>query len=72
MAVNATSVWLGCKAVLAQMLKQDVNHPRGDRGWILNISSIVGLVGARVAREYSNALTPSIGQDMVFSGNFER
>lgn len=44
MAVNVKSIFLGCKYVIAQMLKQDV-HPSGDRGWIINLSSIYGLVG---------------------------
>lgn len=52
MAVNGKSVWLGCKYVIAQMLKQEP-HWSGDRGWIINVSSIYGLVGARGAREYT-------------------
>lgn len=44
MAVNVKSIFLGCKHVITQMLKQDV-HPSGDRGWIINLSSIYGLVG---------------------------
>lgn len=44
MTVNAKSVFLGCKYAIAQMLKQDA-HPSGDRGWIINVSSIYGLVG---------------------------
>ncbi|KAF9880489.1 hypothetical protein CkaCkLH20_02443 [Colletotrichum karsti] len=46
MSVNARSVFLGCKYAVAQMLKQDI-LPSGDRGWIVNISSIFGLVGGR-------------------------
>lgn len=45
MTVNAKSVFLGCKYVIAQMLAQPP-HSSGDRGWIINISSIYGLVGA--------------------------
>jgi NAD(P)-dependent dehydrogenase (short-subunit alcohol dehydrogenase family) len=44
MAVNAKSVFLGCKYACAQMIKQEAS-PSGDRGWIINISSIYGLVG---------------------------
>lgn len=44
MAVNTTSVFLGCKYATAQMLKQEP-HENGDRGWIINLSSIFGLVG---------------------------
>jgi NAD(P)-dependent dehydrogenase (short-subunit alcohol dehydrogenase family) len=42
--VNAKSVFLGCKYGIAQMLKQDP-HSSGDRGWIVNIASIMGLIG---------------------------
>lgn len=44
LAVNAKSVFLGCKYATAQMLEQ-APHESGDRGWIVNISSIKGLVG---------------------------
>lgn len=43
MAVNAKSVFLGCKYATAQMLRQPP-HESGDRGWIVNMSSIKGLV----------------------------
>lgn len=43
MRVNAKSVFLGCKYALAQMLEQEP-HPSGDRGWIVNMSSIANLV----------------------------
>ena len=42
--VNAKSVFLGCKYAIAQMLKQEP-HSSGDRGWIVNIASIMGLIG---------------------------
>jgi NAD(P)-dependent dehydrogenase (short-subunit alcohol dehydrogenase family) len=44
MRVNAKSVFLGCKYAITQMLAQEP-HSSGDRGWIINISSIYGLVG---------------------------
>ncbi|KAI9656619.1 MAG: hypothetical protein M1821_004826 [Bathelium mastoideum] len=44
MRVNATSVFLGSKFAIRQMLKQEP-HASGDRGWIVNISSIFGVVG---------------------------
>lgn len=50
MSVNAKSVFLGCKYAAAQMLKQDL-LPTGDRGWIINMSSIYGLVGGSRIRE---------------------
>ncbi|KAL1642639.1 hypothetical protein SLS58_005410 [Diplodia intermedia] len=43
MRVNARSVFLGCKYAIAQMLRQEP-HESGDRGWIVNISSIMGLI----------------------------
>jgi len=44
MDVNVRSIFLTCKHVIAQMLKQEPNDA-GDRGWIINMSSIIGLVG---------------------------
>lgn len=43
MAVNAKSVWLGCKFAIRQMLTQE--PVGGSRGRIVNIASIGGLVG---------------------------
>ncbi|KAJ5526310.1 NAD(P)-binding protein [Penicillium frequentans] len=43
MRVNVKSVFLGCKYALAQMLSQEP-HASGDRGWIINISSIMGMI----------------------------
>jgi NAD(P)-dependent dehydrogenase (short-subunit alcohol dehydrogenase family) len=45
MAVNGKGVWLGMNYAATQMLKQEPAQPNGDRGWIINISSIVGLTG---------------------------
>lgn len=44
MRVNSRSVFLGCKYAGKQMIQQDP-HPSGDRGWIINTASILGLVG---------------------------
>ncbi|KAF2429049.1 putative short chain type dehydrogenase [Tothia fuscella] len=44
MSVNAKGVFLGCKYAAAQMVKQDPG-PNGDRGWIINLGSVVGLRG---------------------------
>ena len=52
MLVNGKSVWLGCKAAITQFLAQPP-HPSGDRGWIINLSSIFGLVGAPGAPCYA-------------------
>lgn len=43
MRVNAKSVFLGCKYALGQMLAQEA-HSSGDRGWIVNVSSIMGMI----------------------------
>jgi NAD(P)-dependent dehydrogenase (short-subunit alcohol dehydrogenase family) len=58
MRVNSKSVFLGCKYAVAQMLAQEP-HSSGDRGWIVNISSIMGIVGGNNCREF--ALTSNVG-----------
>jgi NAD(P)-dependent dehydrogenase (short-subunit alcohol dehydrogenase family) len=45
MSINATGVFYGCRATAKQMISQDP-HPSGDRGWIINLSSILGIVGS--------------------------
>lgn len=57
MTVNGKGVWLGCKFAIAQMLKQEpltkmntTISPSSSsaippRGWVINMSSIAGLVG---------------------------
>ena len=50
MRVNVKSVFLGCKYALGQMLAQEP-HASGDRGWIINISSIMGMIGGPENRE---------------------
>lgn len=47
--VNSRGVFLGMKYATAQMMKQDP-LPSGDRGWIVNISSIGGLLGLSMER----------------------
>ena len=59
MKINTKSVFLGCKYALAQMLKQEP-HPSGDRGWIINISSIMAMIGGP-----SNRVSP-----ILFSFNY--
>lgn len=51
MRVNAKSVFLGCKYALTQMLTQEP-HSSGDRGWIVNISSIMGMIAGPENREF--------------------
>ncbi|GAB7343813.1 hypothetical protein MBLNU457_1784t1 [Dothideomycetes sp. NU457] len=50
-AVNFKGVWLGMKYATAQMLKQDP-LPSGDRGWIVNMASIFGLVATSGSSTY--------------------
>lgn len=52
MRVNARSVFLGTKFAIAQMLKQEPHQPSGDRGWIINISSIMGSIAAEGNRTF--------------------
>ena len=52
MRVNTTSCFLGSKYAIQQMLKQEP-HASGDRGWIVNISSIFGLVAGNDNRKAS-------------------
>ncbi len=51
LAINVKGVWLGCKYAIAQFLEQEP-HPSGDRGWIINLSSICGLVGMAGSSSY--------------------
>ena len=47
MNINSRSVFLGYKYACAQFMKQ-TPHSSGHRGWIINTSSIMGLVGQAV------------------------
>ena len=47
MNINSRSVFLGCKYACAQFMTQEP-HASGHRGWIVNTSSIMGLVGQAV------------------------
>ncbi|KAF2138448.1 uncharacterized protein K452DRAFT_300988 [Aplosporella prunicola CBS 121167] len=45
MAINVKGVFLGCKYALAQMLTQEpLETSNGDKGWIVNTASILGIV----------------------------
>ena len=54
MRVNTRSVFLGCKWAGRQMMKQDP-HPSGDRGWIINTASTLGLVSLSGSVAYSGS-----------------
>ncbi|KAF2027271.1 putative short chain dehydrogenase [Setomelanomma holmii] len=51
MAINTRGPFLGMKYAIAQMMKQEP-RPSGDRGWIVNVSSIGGLVGLSMEPSY--------------------
>jgi NAD(P)-dependent dehydrogenase (short-subunit alcohol dehydrogenase family) len=64
MSINATGVFYGCRAAAKQMISQDP-HPSGDRGWLINLSSILGQVGLPGSGRYPfatpfEALDPTI------------
>jgi len=46
MRVNLRGVYLGCKYACGQFLKQDLDRS-GRRGWIVNVSSMLGYVGIK-------------------------
>lgn len=50
LAVNGKGVWLGCKYAARQMLQQEAKF--GDRGWIVNIGSVLSVVGQAGASCY--------------------
>lgn len=51
MKINGDGVFNGTRAASAQMVKQDPLPP-GDRGWIINLSSIFGLVSIPASAPY--------------------
>ncbi|KAJ5464328.1 uncharacterized protein N7458_000014 [Penicillium daleae] len=60
MGVNSRGVFLGMKYAIAQMMKQDP-LPSGDRGWIVNISSIGGLLGLSMEPSYCASKAAVVG-----------
>ena len=55
MQVNIKGVFLGTKYASKQMIAQDAG-PSGDKGWIINLSSIFGLVGQSGVCKFSSPL----------------
>ncbi|TLD22439.1 hypothetical protein PspLS_08142 [Pyricularia sp. CBS 133598] len=53
MAVNVKGVFLGCKYAAAQMKDQEPLVPGGDRGWIVNTGSIMGVNAIRGVTAYA-------------------
>ena len=60
MNINSRSVFLGCKYACQQFMSQKP-HVTGHRGWIINTSSIMGLVGQEV-HGGTFARRPCLGQ----------
>ncbi|KAF7585633.1 hypothetical protein BBP40_010413 [Aspergillus hancockii] len=52
MRVNSKSVFLGCKYATAQMLLQEP-HSSGERGWVVNMSSVMGIVAGQSVASYA-------------------
>ncbi|KAL5903424.1 hypothetical protein ACKVWE_010617 [Pyricularia oryzae] len=53
MAVNVKGVFLGCKYAAAQMKDQEPLVPGGDRGWIVNTGSILGVNAIKGVTAYA-------------------
>ena len=70
MSVNSRGVFLGCKYAAQRMISQDP-HPSGDRGWIINMASVAGLVGFVGSVSYSASkgsvvqITRSVALDLA-------
>ncbi len=45
LAVNGNGVFYGVRAAAKQMITQEP-HPSGDRGWIINLASVLGMVAS--------------------------
>ncbi|KAL1305275.1 hypothetical protein AAFC00_002184 [Neodothiora populina] len=66
--VNTRGVFLGCKYASAEMRNQ-APHRNGDRGWIINIGSVYGMVGAEnkvsisASKGAVTALTRAVAMD---------
>ena len=56
---NLRSCFLGMKYALRQMIEQEP-HSSGDKGWIVNMSSMSALTGMPEARKYSAIRRPAI------------
>lgn len=68
MSVNAKGVFLGCKFASAQMIKQEP-HLGGDRGWIINIGSVLGLVATNKTVAYAPSKHAVLGLTKVVALN---
>ncbi|XHG05874.1 hypothetical protein AWENTII_009088 [Aspergillus wentii] len=60
MRVSVKSVFLGYKYATAKMLEQPA-HRSGDRGWIINMSSIMGIIAGLDNRKFD------LTDDLIFA-----
>ena len=60
-AINTKGVFLGCKYALRQFLEQTPLAEGADRGWIVNMGSIQGLVGVRNSPTYNPSKHAVVG-----------
>ena len=62
-----TGVYHGCKYAIAQMMKQDYND-MGRRGWIVNVSSMLGYVGIKggTGEHFANQYVTASGAELDF------
>ena len=68
--INAKGVWLGCKYAGQQMIKQDMLPGSTSRGWIINISSVLGLTGKAGTSCYSTSKGGVIGMTRAAAMDF--
>lgn len=62
MGVNATGSMNTCRAATAQMMKQP-ELPGGDRGWVVNISSIYGQTAVAGNGQFEHYVSQRLGMD---------
>ena len=71
MRINARGVWLGCKYAGEQMIKQEC-RPGGSRGWIVNIASVLGLVGKDGTSAYAASKGAVIGMTRAVAMDYAK
>ncbi|KAJ9636753.1 hypothetical protein H2199_007747 [Coniosporium tulheliwenetii] len=72
LSINAKGVFLGCKYAAAQMIKQEPREEwGGDRGWIVNLASVLGL-GGSTNNYTATAMTASVFKDENFKSRLQQ
>lgn len=67
--MNTRGPFLGMKYAIAQMMKQEP-RPSGDRGWVVNISSIGGLVGLSMERKHCPPSSSAVNLTRVLIASY--